>query len=303
MGMLEGKVALVTGAGQGVGSEVALLMAKHGASVVVNDLGASLDGSTSGGTPAEEVAGLITKAGGQAIANRDSVSDWDGAHRMVADAVKAYGRLDIVVNNAGILRDTMFHRMTREQWDAVVNVHLNGTFYVSRAAADQFRKNESGCYIHMTSTSGLFGNIGQSNYAAAKLGIAGFSKTVALEMQRFNVRSNCIAPFAATRMTQSVPVPAEQREARQKMLAAMPPESVAILAVWLASEAAKNVNGQIFGARGGEVFMFSQTRLVRTLHRAGGWTPEQLAQVMPGMESLMEPLMAARQATPWPPMM
>jgi NAD(P)-dependent dehydrogenase (short-subunit alcohol dehydrogenase family) len=302
MGMLEGRVALVTGAGQGVGKEVALLMAKHGARVVVNDIGASLDGSANEGTPAEEVAKLIQKGGGEALANRDSVADWDGAQRMVGEAVKSFGRLDIVVNNAGILRDTMFHKMTREQWEAVINVHLNGCFYVSRAAADQFRKNESGCYIHMTSTSGLFGNLGQSNYAAAKLGIAGFSKTIALEMQRYNVRSNCIAPFAATRMTQSVPVPAEQREARQKTLKAMPPESVAVLAVWLASDAAKNVNGQVLGARGGEIFMFSQPRLARTLHRAGGWTPEQLAEVMNGMEPLYEPLMAARQATPWPPM-
>jgi NAD(P)-dependent dehydrogenase (short-subunit alcohol dehydrogenase family) len=300
--MLEGKVALVTGSGNGVGKEVALLMAKHGASVVVNDIGTSLDGSTSEGTPADEVVKHIKKAGGSAVANRDSVSDWDGAHRMVGDAVKTFGRLDIVVNNAGILRDTMFHKMTREQWEAVINVHLNGAFYVSRAAADQFRKNESGCYIHMTSTSGLFGNLGQSNYAAAKLGIAGFSKVIALEMQRYNVRSNCIAPFAATRMTESVPVPADQREQRKAYLKSMPPEAVAVLAVWLASDAAKNVNGQVLGARGGEVFVFNQPRLSRTVHRSGGWTPEQLAETMQGLDAWYEPLTAARAATPWPPM-
>jgi NAD(P)-dependent dehydrogenase (short-subunit alcohol dehydrogenase family) len=300
MGMLDGKVALVTGAGQGIGREIALLMAQQGAKVVVNDIGASLDGSHNEGTPAQAVAEEIDKAGGEAVANQDSVADWDGAHHMVEAAVRNFGRIDIVVNNAGILRDTLFHKMTKEQWEAVIDVHLNGTFYVSRAAAPEFRKNEGGTYVHLTSASGLFGNVGQANYAAAKLGIAGLSRTIALEMQRYNVRSNCLAPTADTRMTRSVPVPTERREARERQLSAMPAKSNATLAVYLASDAARNVTGQIFGVRGTEIYFYSQTKLVRVLQRAGGWTPESLAEVMPGLESQLDPATDARGALPWP---
>jgi NAD(P)-dependent dehydrogenase (short-subunit alcohol dehydrogenase family) len=302
MKTLEGKVALVTGAGQGIGREIALLMARQGAKVVVNDLGASLDGASIEGRPADEVTALIHKAEGEAIASFDSVADWDGAQRMVADAVKHFGRLDVVVNNAGILRDTMFHKMSKEQWDAVVGVHLTGSFYVSRAAADQFRRNESGCYIHITSAAGLHGNVGQANYAAAKLGMTALSKTIALEMQRWNVRSNCIAPAAATRMTKSIPVPAERREAQARRLAAMPPESVAVLAAYLASDAAKQISGQVFGVRGSELWLYSQVRLARALQRDGGWSQERLEAAMAGLAPSFEPLEGARAATPWDPL-
>jgi NAD(P)-dependent dehydrogenase (short-subunit alcohol dehydrogenase family) len=302
MGILSGKVALVTGAGQGIGREIALMMGAQGASVVVNDLGASLDGRTSEGTPAQVVADEICKAGGQAVANNGSVADWDAAQGMAADAVENFGGLDIVVNNAGILRDGMFHKMAKEQWDAVIAVHLTGSFYVSRAAADQFRKNESGCYLHVTSSAGLHGNIGQTNYASAKLGITALSKNIALEMQRYNVRSNCIAPTAATRMLYSIPVPPDRREAQARRLAAVPAQSVATLAVYLASDAAKDVNGQIIGVRGGEIFLYGQTYVKRALQRDGGWTPETLQEAMRALAPSFDPLLGAGGHTPWEPM-
>lgn len=301
MQSLNGKVALVTGAGQGIGREIALMLAGFGAKVVVNDIGASLDGASSGESPGEAVVEEIRQAGGEAAANRDSVADWDGAHRMVELAVSRFGRLDIVVNNAGILRDGMFHKMTKEQWSSVIDVHLNGAFNVSRAAADQFRKNESGSYVHLTSTAGLFGNVGQSNYAAAKLGVTALSKTIALEMGRFNVRSNCVAPAAATRMTGSIPSTSPGFENYQDRLAKMPAQSVATLSAYLASDAAGRVTGQIFGVRGNEIYFFNQARLSRTLHRAEGWTPDLLAEIMPQMEPFLEPLSSSRTVTPWDP--
>ena len=288
--MLKDKVAVVTGAGRGIGKAIAVMMAAQGAKVVVNDVGAGLYGQQdSEERPAQEVVNLIKQQGGEAVANYDSVSEWDSAQQIVGDAVKNFGRIDIVVNNAGILRDAMFHKMMPEDFDAVIKVHLYGTFNVSRAAADHFRKQESGSYIHMTSTSGILGNVGQGNYSAAKMGIVGLSTSLALDLQRYNIRSNCIAPSANTRMTQSVPVAAAMKEAREKRLAGMPPESVASLAVMLASDAAKGINGQIFGARGGEVFIYTQPELARTMHREGGWTPEQLAAMVPSFMGQLHP--------------
>ncbi len=205
MGVMDGKVALVTGAGRGVGRGVALDLANAGAAVVVNDLGVTLGGEAAEASPAQEVADEIIAAGGRAVANRDSVASWDGAQSMVRAAIDAFGRIDAVVNNAGNLRDSLFHKMTEEEFDAVVAVHLKGGFNVSRAAAPYFKGQASGAYVHMTSTSGLVGNFGQANYAAAKLGIVGLSKSIALDMQRFNVRSNAVAPFAWTRMIELDP--------------------------------------------------------------------------------------------------
>ncbi len=196
-GCMQGKVLVVTGAGRGIGREMAILGAKEGASVVVNDLGTATDGEGGASqTPAEEVVEVITKAGGKAIANFESVADPKAAENIVNAAVDKFGRIDAVINNAGILRDRIFHRMSVMDWEQVINVHLNGSFYVSRAAANHFKEQESGAFVHFTSTSGLVGNFGQANYSAAKLGIVGLSKSIALDMQRFNVRSNCVSPFA-----------------------------------------------------------------------------------------------------------
>jgi len=203
--MLAGKVALITGAGGGIGREFALAMARAGARVVVNDLGTSVQGEGASSAPAEKVVQEIRAAGGQAIANADSVAEWTAANRIVQAALDAYGRIDVVVNNAGILRDRFFFNMAVEEWRAVIDVHLNGSFYVARAAAPHFKGQQSGCYLHMTSTSGLVGNLGQANYAAAKLGIVGLSKSIALDMAKYGVRSNCIAPFAWSRMIGSIP--------------------------------------------------------------------------------------------------
>ena len=174
--MNEGKVAIVSGAGGGIGREIALALAQTGASVVVNDIGVSVTGEGGSATPAEETKRLIEDAGGTAAIDTHSVETWDSARAIVATALDAFGRIDIVVNNAGILRDTIFHKMTAEQWLSVVGVHLNGSFFLSRAAAEHFRRQESGAFVHMTSTSGLIGNFGQANYAAAKLGICALSK-------------------------------------------------------------------------------------------------------------------------------
>ncbi len=203
-GVLQDKVVLVNGAGRGIGAEIAKLAAAEGAKVVVNDLGATVDGK-----------------GGEAVVNGGDISNWDDAQAMVQQAVDQFGRIDGIVNVAGILRDVIFHKMTESDWDAVINVHLNGYFNVARAAAEHFRKQESGAMVHFTSTSGLVGNVGQANYAAAKLGIVGLSKSIALDMSRFGVRSNIVSPSAFTRMIETIPIKGPEGEARRKRQEAM----------------------------------------------------------------------------------
>lgn len=299
--MLQGKVVLVTGAGRGVGREIAVMSAAHGAKVVVNDLGVSVSGADASDAPASEVVETIRKAGGEAVANFDSVADKAGALSMVAAAVDAFGRIDVVVNNAGILRDAIFHKMTDDDWDAVIKTHLYGAFNVSSAAAPHFREQQGGAFVHMTSTSGLIGNTGQANYMAAKLGIVGLSKSLALDMRRFGVRSNCISPFAWSRMVGSIPNTPDQ-EKRLESLRSLTPDKIASVAVFLASDAAVDVTGQIFGVRKNEVFLFSQPRPIRTMHRAEGWTPEALAeQLLPGFKPSFVPLDVTQDVFGWQP--
>ena len=277
-GILEGKVMIVTGAGRGIGREIALLAAREGGKVVVNDVGTSLGGEGKDQSPAEEVVSEIRRSGGEAAASYDSVAEWESAQRVVQTAVDRFGRLDCVVNNAGILRDVIFHKMTYEDFDSVVKVMLYGAFNMSRAAATHFRQQNSGAFVHMTSNSGMAGNVGQANYGAAKAGMIMLSKHIALDMQRFNVRSNCVAPSAWTRMTGSIPSNTPDKAARVAQRQAVTPDKNAPLVVYLASDAAKDVNGQVFYSRKNEIFLMSQMRPLRGVHRAEGWTPQTIAE-------------------------
>src|SRR6202140_119912 len=280
--IVAGKVAIVTGAARGIGRGIALLMAQEGAKVVVCDIGASLDGAGTDAGPAQEGVDEIKKAGGHAIASTLSISEPGNADKIVKAALDAFGRIDILVNNGGILRDRIFHRMSWSDWSDVIGVHLNGSFNMSRAVAGHFREQNSGSFVHMTSTSGLVGNFGQANYMAAKLRIMGLSRGIALDMARFNVRSNCISPFAFTRMIESIPAQSEADKRRVDAYRAMTPEKIAPLAVYLGSDAAAGISGQIFGVRGNEIYLFNQPRPIRTIHRSDGWTPEKIAAQLKG---------------------
>ncbi|CAG2151900.1 SDR family NAD(P)-dependent oxidoreductase [Cupriavidus numazuensis] len=299
---MQDKVVLITGAGGGIGRGIALAMAAAGARVVVNDLGVSMSGDGADTGPAQRVAEEIRAAGGQAVANTDSVSTWNGAHNIVQCAIDNFGRIDAVVNNAGNLRDRMFFKMNEEEWRSVIDVHLHGTFFVSRAAANYFKDQEGGAYVHMTSTSGLIGNLGQANYSAAKLGIVALSKSIALDMQRFNVRSNCIAPFAWSRMTSSIPAETPEEKARVAKLQKMEAGKIAPMAVFLASEAAREVSGQIFAVRANEIMLMSHSRPVRSVHMSEGWTPEAIGDVaIPAMRNSFFKLERSPDVIGWDP--
>ncbi len=289
MGLLDGKVALVTGAGRGIGREEALLLAKHGAKVVVNDLGGGFDGTGKDIGPAAEVVSEIKKNGGEAVANGDSVTDFKGAKRMVDCALDNFKQLNIVVNNAGILRDRMLFNMSEEDWDAVVAVHLKGTFAVSRHAAEYWRNEHkngnilNGRIINTSSDSGLLGNASQSNYGAAKAAIAAFSIIVGLEMKKYGVTVNAIAPVARTRLT------VDATPATAALMSAKPgpgefdvwdPANVAPLVVWLASDDGKDANSMVFRVGGRKVWVMQPWHSAAVVTGEGRWDPAALGKAL-----------------------
>ncbi len=304
---MQGKVVVVTGAGGGIGREIALQLADEGASVVVNDIGVALNGDSltreqAPVAPAQAVVDEIVAAGGQTVANMDSVAGRASADAIVQCAVDTFGRIDGVVNNAGNLRDRSFHKMSEEEWRAVIAVHLDGTFFVSRAAATHFRQQESGAMVHMTSTSGLIGNFGQANYGAAKLGIVALSKMIALDMSRYNVRSNCIAPSAWSRMTSSIPTDTPAQQERVEKLKKMEAGKIAPMAIYLLSDLAQAVNGQVFAVRANELILMSQPRPLRSVHFSEGWTPQRISEVaIPAMQKHFYPLDRSPDVMSWDP--
>lgn len=292
MGLLEGKVVLITGGGRGIGRECAILSAREGARVVVNDLGGGIHGEGADAGPAQEVVDLIRAEGGEAVANTDSVTDLKAVNRMVQQAMDTFGGLHVVNNPAGFLRDRMIHNMTEEEWDDIVDVHLRGHFNVVRASINHFRSQREGAYVMWSSTSGLIGNVGQTNYGAAKMGVAGLARIVAMEGERVGVRANTIAPGAATRLTDSVPNRAPEVVAmREAMRHINTAERPAQLAVALSSPASAHVSGQIFGSSGYNLSIYQHPRPIETYARDGGWTAQSiLADFFPRVEALMEPL-------------
>lgn len=296
---VEGKVVVVTGSGSGIGRDIAKLFAAQGAKVVVNDVARNKE---SGVSAAESVVDEIRADGGEAVAAVETVAEWESAHRIVQVALDQFGRIDCVVNNAGVVRDRFVFNMSREEWQTVMDVHLNGSFYLTRAAAPHFKAQESGAYIHMTSSSGLFGNLGQANYGAAKMGLVGLSKAIAIDMAKFKVRSNCIAPWAWTAMTATIPSETPEQQANVARLKKMESAKIAPLAVYLAGDPASHVSGQIFGVRANEIYFFNQIRILRSVQRSEGWTPQSIAEhAMPAFEASFFPNARANTVTPWDP--
>jgi NAD(P)-dependent dehydrogenase (short-subunit alcohol dehydrogenase family) len=288
---LEGKIAVVTGAGRGIGRGIALLLAREGARVVVNDPGVNADGTGHDLGPADQVVAEIKQAGGEALPNYDSVASMEGGEAIIKSALDTWGRLDILINNAGILRDRMIFNMTEEEWDAVIAVHLKGHFACTKPASVVMRQQRYGRIINMSSTSGLVGNPGQANYGAAKAGIAGFTRVVARDLGRYGVTCNAIAPAAATRLTATVPQAARDMRARAGIQSvagqatAQPamaqPEHIAPMVVYLCGDQAWNVNGQIFQVSGGSISLLYHPTPYRTIFKPDMWTLEELQQIVP----------------------
>ena len=286
-GICEGRVVIVTGAGRGIGREEALLFAAEGAKVVVNDYGVDLDGAGPKSEVAESVVAEIQAMGGEAVANGDDVSDWEGSQRLINLAIETFGGLDTLVNNAGILRDRMLVNMTEEEWDAVIRVHLKGTFCTTRWAAAYWRERTKAGetnvarVVNTSSGSGLYANPGQSNYGAAKSGIASFSQIVAKELGRYGVNVNAIAPGARTRMTMSVPGAAARPEPKPDEFDRRDPANVAPLVVWLGSPAAADVTGQVFNVAGGMIGVAESWRRGPSQDKGDRWSPSEIGDVVP----------------------
>ena len=291
MGRLDGKAAVVTGAGRGIGRAIAELLAAEGAAVVVNDVGSEVDGRGAGTSVADEVVAAIREKGGRAVASHESVADYAAAERIVGAAVREFGAIDVLVNNAGILRDRMLFNMSEEEWDAVIAVHLKGTFNCTRHAAVHMRQQRRGRIISISSTSGVYGNSGQANYGAAKDGIAGFTRVVSRDLGRYGITVNAVCPGALTRMSQTVPQSARRTrnergletgfEERGFPLRNFGPENVAPWVVYLATDAARDVNGQTFLVMAGLVALLGYPAPIRTIQKDGRWTPEKIATIFP----------------------
>ncbi len=300
--LLKDKVVVVTGGGGAIGSEIAKLAAAYGAKVIVNDIGAGLAGEGSDKGPADRVVDEITAAGGVAAPSYNSITSWEGGQAVVQDALDAFGRIDGVVNNAGVIRDIIFHKMQDEDWRMTESVNLSGAFYVSRAAAPHFKEQGSGRFVHLTSTSGLIGNMGQVNYGAAKMGLAAMSKLIAMDMQRFGVTSNAIAPFAYSRMIAQIPVNDEGNRKRVEVLKTMTADKIAPFVIALLSDDAADVTGQIFAVRRNEIFLMSQPRPIRSVHAGEGWTPETcLDRAIPALSGSFYSLDKSSDVFTWDP--
>ncbi|WP_426960049.1 SDR family NAD(P)-dependent oxidoreductase [Muricoccus radiodurans] len=307
--LFRGKVVVITGGGSGIGRETARFVAAHGGRVVVNDLGTSPRGEGADTSSAEAVVAEIRANGGEAAASTEDVSTWPSAQRIVATALDHFGRIDAVVNSAGVMRHSAFEKMPVEDFDLVVRVHLSGTFYVSRAAAPYFAAQNGGAYLHMTSTTGLIGTMGVTNYGTAKAGIAGLSKLIAFDMKRYSVRSNCMAPSARSRQWEQVNAfrQAEFTKAgnngdfRQFRSTQGVASQIAPVAAFLVSDAAADITGQIIGVRGTEIYLYSQSRPVRTFQRDGGWTAENLSEhLLPAIRPSLVPLETYGEVFAWP---
>jgi NAD(P)-dependent dehydrogenase (short-subunit alcohol dehydrogenase family) len=302
MKSLENKVAIVTGAGRGIGREIALLLASEGAKVVVNDLGGAADGTGADVKVADLTVEDIKNAGGEAIANYQSITEYETVENMVQTAIDQFGGLDIVVNNAGIVRDRMIFNMSEAEWEAVISVHLKGSFNLTRVAAPYFKQQKKGRFINFTSTSGLIGNVGQANYSAAKLGIVGLTKSTAIDMARYNVTANAIAPFAWSRLVGTKPAETEEQKEKVEKFQKMSPQLIAPMVAYLASDDASDVSGQIFGIRGKEIFLFSQPRPIRSAYNAEGWTVESLAGLKQSFKSDFTPVQTSADLFNWDPL-